>query len=309
LSRIEKVQEIEPKFSNIIETLTSTIVQLDECGIELRNYLDNVELDPSRLNEIESQLSSLHDLARKHHIEVEQLPQHYQALNDELTQLGNIDTQTEALQQRVKQQEQACRKLSDKISRARNKAAGPLAKQISATIKKLAISAGRVEFLVNPMPHNKFNETGSDIIQLLVSTNPGQAAGELGKVASGGELARISLAIQVVTAGTRSVPTLVFDEVDVGIGGSVAEVVGHHLRKLGSTQQVICITHLPQVAAQAHHQLQVNKKQLKDSTHIELIELDRDQRIEEISRMLGGVKLTDKTRSHAQEMLEQVNDE
>ena len=143
-------------------------------------------------------------------------------------------------------------------------------------------------------------------IQLLVSTNPGQSAGDLGKVASGGELARISLAIQVVTAGTRSVPTLVFVEVDGGIGGGIAEIVGRHLRLLASTQQVICITHLPQVAAQAHQQLQVSKKQSDDSTHIELAELNEEQRVEEIARMLGGVTLTEKTRSHAQEMLEQA---
>ena len=156
------------------------------------------------------------------------------------------------------------------------------------------------------MPEGHFNETGFDRIQLLVSTNPGQAAGELGKVASGGELARISLAIQVVTAGTRSVPTLVFDEVDVGIGGGIAEIVGQHLRALANTQQVICITHLPQVASQAHQQVQVAKKQLKDTTFIELIALTEAQRVEEIARMLGGVTITETTRSHAEEMLSQT---
>jgi DNA repair protein RecN (Recombination protein N) len=158
------------------------------------------------------------------------------------------------------------------------------------------------------MANGKFNEMGADHIQLLVSTNPGQAAGELGKVASGGELARISLAIQVVTAGTRSVPTLVFDEVDVGIGGGIAEIVGSHLRKLAKTQQVICITHLPQVAAQAHQQLQVNKKQGIDSTHIEITLLDQQQRVEEIARMLGGVNLTETTHLHAKEMLEHTHE-
>ena len=138
-----------------------------------------------------------------------------------------------------------------------------------------------------------------------MKTNPGQAAGELGKVASGGELARISLAIQVVTAGSRSVPTLVFDEVDVGIGGGIAEIVGNHLRKLAISQQVICITHLPQVAAQAHQQLQVSKKNLDNSTHIEITTLNKKQRVEEIARMLGGVTLTEKTRLHAEEMLSQ----
>jgi DNA repair protein RecN (Recombination protein N) len=165
---------------------------------------------------------------------------------------------------------------------------------------------GRVEFVIMPMANGSFNDTGADHVQLLVTTNPGQVPGDLGKVASGGELARISLAIQVVTAGTRSVPTLVFDEVDVGIGGSIAEIVGQHLRQLASTQQVICITHLPQVAAQAHRQVQVSKKQLKNTTHIELLELSQPQRIEEIARMLGGVTITQKTLSHAKEMLEQT---
>jgi DNA repair protein RecN (Recombination protein N) len=173
-------------------------------------------------------------------------------------------------------------------------------------MQQLAIPGGRIEFVLKPMINGNFNEYGADQVQLLVSTNPGQTAGELGKVASGGELARISLAIQVVTAGTRSVPTLVFDEVDVGIGGGIAEIVGQHLRQLATTQQVICITHLPQVAAQAHCQLQVSKKQLEDSTFIELIELNPEQRIEEIARMLGGITITEKTRSHAQEMLERA---
>jgi DNA repair protein RecN (Recombination protein N) len=137
----------------------------------------------------------------------------------------------------------------------------------------------------------------------MVSTNPGSPAGELGKVASGGELARISLAIQVVTAGQSGVPTLVFDEVDVGIGGGVAEVVGQYLRSLGSHRQVLCITHLAQVAAQAHHQLQVTKVQTQTSAAIRVDKLDTSQRIEEIARMLGGLNLTDKTRLHAEEML------
>lgn len=164
---------------------------------------------------------------------------------------------------------------------------------------------GQVEFVISPMENERFNETGADNIQLLVTTNPGQPAGELGKVASGGELARISLAIQVVTASSRSVPTLVFDEVDVGIGGGIAEIVGNHLRKLAKNRQVICITHLPQVAAQAHQQLQVSKTNLKDSAHIEIITLSHEQRIEEIARMLGGVTITEKTRLHAEEMLNQ----
>lgn len=306
LANLEKLQDIEPRFANLVETLSATVIQLDESGNELRHYLDSMDIDPSRLNDIEDELSVLHDLARKHQVEIESLPAHYQQLHDELATLKNNDLQNEQLQQELAKQEQICRDLCKKISTKRQKTAKPLAKEITQSIQQLAIPEGYIEWDIKPMPNDHFTETGEDTIQLLVSTNPGQAIGELGKVASGGELARISLAIQVVTAGSRTVPTLVFDEVDVGIGGGIAEIVGSHLRKLASTQQVICITHLPQVAAQAHQQVQVSKKHATDSTHIELIELSEEQRVEEIARMLGGVTLTETTRSHAQEMLEQA---
>ena len=306
LSDIEALVTIEPRFANIVEVLNSTALQLDEVTTDLRHYLDSSELDTNLLSEVESQLSALHAIARKHHVEVEALPAHYNSLCDQLLQLTNRDEHQAQLQLELEQQESTCLALCKKISHMREQAAGPLAQEITTTIQQLAMPGGQVEFVILPMESGRFNVTGSDHIQLLVSTNPGQAAGELGKVASGGELARISLAIQVVTAGTRSVPTLVFDEVDVGIGGSIAEIVGQHLRKLASTQQVICITHLPQVAAQAHRQVQVRKKQLKDTTHIELLELSQSQRIEEIARMLGGVTITQKTLSHAKEMLEQT---
>ena len=306
LSDIEALVTIEPRFANIVEVLNSTALQLDEVTTDLRHYLDSSELDTNLLSEVESQLSALHAIARKHHVEVEALPAHYNSLCDQLLQLTNRDEHQAQLQLELEQQESTCLALCKKISHMREQAAGPLAQEITTTIQQLAMPGGQVEFVILPMESGRFNVTGSDHVQLLVSTNPGQAAGELGKVASGGELARISLAIQVVTAGTRSVPTLVFDEVDVGIGGSIAEIVGQHLRKLASTQQVICITHLPQVAAQAHRQVQVRKKQLKDTTHIELLELSQSQRIEEIARMLGGVTITQKTLSHAKEMLEQT---
>ncbi|MDC9725426.1 MAG: DNA repair protein RecN [Gammaproteobacteria bacterium] len=306
LNELEKQQDIEPQFINIVETLNSVIIQLDECGTDLRHYVDSVESDPARLDDVETQLTTLHNLARKHQVETEALPAHYQYLCDELVTLTNLDGHNEQLQQQLSEQEEVCRTLCNKIRVQRKKTAQPLEKQITESIKELAIPNGTIEFVISPMANNHFNETGADHIQIMVSTNPGQDAGELGKVASGGELARISLAIQVVTAGTKSVPTLVFDEVDVGIGGGIAEIVGKHLRQLGSTQQVICITHLPQVAAQAHQQLQVSKQHSTDSTHIDVVKLTKEQRVEEIARMLGGVNLTEKTRLHAEEMLSQT---
>lgn len=303
LHELEPLADVEPQFTNIIETLNSTAVQLDEASNDLRHYLDSTELDPQLLDTVENELSSLHQLARKHHVEIEALPAHFDALNDQLSQLTKQEQQTEVLEQQLQELDTLCQTLCTKLHQRRVAACGPLAEEITSTIQQLAIPGGQVSFDIKPMAVERFGETGADQIRLLVSTNPGQAAGELGKVASGGELARISLAIQVVTAGTRHVPTLVFDEVDVGIGGGIAEIVGQHLRQLGETQQVICITHLPQVAAQAHQQVQVNKRQSDDTTFIELVELNSDQRVEEIARMLGGIKITETSLEHAQEML------
>lgn len=305
LSELTALVDIEPKFANIVEALNASVVQVDEAAQELRHYLDSTELDPQLLAEVENELSTLHQLARKHHVEVEALPSHYATLRDQLTALIDRHQQRASLETQLDAQQSLCLDLCGKIRIQRQKSAPRLAKKITATIQQLAMPGGQLEFVLKPMADGQFNETGFDHIQLLVSTNPGQDAGELAKVASGGELSRISLAIQVVTAGNRSVPTLVFDEVDVGIGGGIAEMIGHHLRALASTQQVICITHLPQVAAQAHQQIQVTKNQQKNNTFIELVVLSETQRIEEIARMLGGIKITDTTRSHAQEMLSQ----
>ncbi len=302
LSDAEKQLEIEPRFKNIVDTLNTAIIQLDECSHELRHYLDTADNNPARLDDVESQLTILHELARKHQVEIEALPTHYQMLRDELSTLKNLGHQTETLQQQCQEYTAICTNLSAKIRKKRQLAAPKLAKKITHLIQQLAMQNGHIEINLAPIDH--LTATGSDKVQWLVSTNPGQAAGELGKIASGGELARISLAIQVVTANSKTVPTLVFDEVDVGIGGGIAEIVGQHLRTLAADRQVICITHLPQVAAQAHQQLQVNKVQSKDNTHIEIQQLDSTQRIEEIARMLGGVDITEKTRLHAEEMLQ-----
>ncbi|MCL5974668.1 MAG: DNA repair protein RecN [Gammaproteobacteria bacterium] len=305
LTELEKLQQYEPRFAEIIETLNSAAINLDETATSLRHYLDSADLDPSRLEAVEAQLSVLHDLARKHHVEIETLPAHYQALCDELSSLSKSQQNQTELAKQLKIHEKRCLELCAEIRANRQQQAKPLAETITQSIQQLAIPAGRIEFVIRPFEEGKFTEHGADHIQLLVTTNPGQPAGELAKIASGGELARISLAIQVVTAGKRSVPTLIFDEVDVGIGGGVAEIVGQHLKLLASTQQVICITHLPQVAAQAHQQLQVTKILGEDKTYTEISELNREQRIEEIARMLGGMNLTQKTRSHAEEMLDQ----
>ncbi len=306
LRDLEKLQDIEPRFSAIVETLNSALINLDESASSLRHYLDHSELDPAQLEQVEHELSQLHDLARKHHVDIEQLPAHFAALTAELDSLSAASESSVALEQQVATDKKAFLDLCLQIRERCSACLKDLSTQISASIQQLAMPAGKVEFVITPYPDDEFAEHGADQVQLKVTTNPGQPAGDLAKIASGGELARISLAIQVVTAGQRTVPTLIFDEVDVGIGGGVAEIVGQHLRLLASSQQVICVTHLPQVAAQAHQQLQVSKKLTADNTHIEIQELDRPQRIEEIARMLGGMQLTQTTRLHAEEMLDQV---
>ncbi|MEX1200512.1 MAG: DNA repair protein RecN [Methylophaga sp.] len=303
---LEKLQDVEPRFAGIVETLNSALINLDESASSLRHYLDHSDLDPEQLDAVERELSQLHDLARKHHVDIEQLPTHFQALSEELDSLSSASQNLGSLEKQVSADQKACLNLCQQIRKNRQACIKDLSTQITASIQQLAMPAGKVEFVLTPYPNNEFAEHGADQVQLKVTTNPGQPAGDLAKIASGGELARISLAIQVVTAGQRTVPTLIFDEVDVGIGGGVAEIVGQHLRLLASSQQVICVTHLPQVAAQAHQQLQVSKKLTADNTHIEIQELDRPQRVEEIARMLGGMQLTQTTRLHAEEMLEQA---
>ncbi|MDX1573662.1 MAG: DNA repair protein RecN [Methylophaga sp.] len=303
---LEKLQDVEPRFAGIVETLNSALINLDESASSLRHYLDQSELDPEQLDEVERELSQLNDLARKHHVDIEQLPAHFQTLSAELDSLSSASQNLSTLEKQVEADRQACLDVCQKIRKNRQACIKDLSTQITASIQQLAMPAGKVEFVLTPYPDNEFSEHGADQVQLKVTTNPGQPAGDLAKIASGGELARISLAIQVVTAGQRTVPTLIFDEVDVGIGGGVAEIVGQHLRLLASSQQVICVTHLPQVAAQAHQQLQVSKKLTADNTHIEIQELDRPQRVEEIARMLGGMQLTQTTRLHAEEMLDQA---
>jgi len=302
----EKLQDIEPKFTPIVETLNSALINLDESGSDIRHYLESSELDPAQLDEVETRLAQLQDLARKHHVEIEDLPALFLRLSDEYASLSQTGQNLSALEETLRNAHKTCSDLALDIRQRRQAVIPTLSAQITASIQQLAMPNGKVTFAIEPYESEHFTEHGADHIKLLVTTNPGQPVGELAKIASGGELARISLAIQVVTAGKRTVPTLIFDEVDVGIGGGVAEIVGQHLRLLATSQQVICITHLPQVASQAHQQLQVTKNFSADSTYIEIQELSRQQRIEEIARMLGGMQLTEKTRLHAEEMLDKA---
>jgi len=301
LSRLRPLTEYDTSLRETVALLESGEAQLREAAYALRHYVDRIELDPARLREVEQRLEAVHSAARKLRARPEALPEILDSLKQRLK-----DLQATADLETLAKQEQAARMLYDKLagrlSGERSKASVKLSREVNAAMKELAMSGGRFEIeLRSLLPEGSI--AGNEQVEFLVTTNPGTEPRALAKVASGGELSRISLAIQVITSKAAAVPTLIFDEVDAGIGGAVAEVVGKKLRTLGEERQVLCVTHLPQVAAQAREQWSVAKGTEGGSARSRVAVLDQTSRIEEIARMLGGVAITATTRKHAAEML------
>jgi len=306
INAITALDSDNEELNSLIELMTETQTQLSEASSMSKSYFDKLENNPERLNEVEQRLSDIHDQARKHHVEPEQLYSIYNTLSEELDQLLNADVSLESLTIQRDKHKQNYLKLAKTISKNRQKFANDLSKKISSAMQTLNMAGGVFEITVTQSEPLKCAAEGFDSIDFYVSANPGQPPKLLSKVASGGELARISLAIQMITAHQGHIPTLIFDEVDSGVGGATAEIVGQHLRSIGNECQVLCVTHLPQVAAQAHHHLQVNKTTTKSSTQTTITVLVDDQRQDEIARMLGGVDITQQTLDHAQEMIEKA---
>jgi DNA repair protein RecN (Recombination protein N) len=301
LSRLRPLTEYDTSLRDSIVLLESGEAQVREAVYALRHYADRIELDPERLREVEQRLETVHNAARKFRAKPEVLPELLTSLRSRLKDLemtGDIEA--------LVKQEQAARSryegLAARLSAERAKAATKLRREVNAVMKELAMSGGRFEVEFHSLLPDG-SVAGNEEVEFLVTTNPGVEPRPLAKVASGGELSRISLAIQVITSRAAAVPTLIFDEVDAGIGGAVAEVVGKKLRTLGEERQVLCVTHLPQVAAQAREQWSVAKGTESGSTKSRVAVLDQKSRIEEIARMLGGVAITATTRKHAAEML------
>ena len=288
---------------NLRELLQSALIQLDEAQAETARFAASVELDPEGLRATEERLSALHDLARKHRVQPEALHELLATLQAELESLAGGTEQLASLEEALGDIALAWRTHAKALSERRREAAVLLAQRVMATLTDLAMTKCIFEIALIPFKDDNPDPRGADDIEFLIATNPGATPGPLNKVASGGELSRISLALQVVAADTATSPTMVFDEVDVGIGGGVAEVVGDLLRTLGKRSQVMVVTHQPQVAAKGHQHLLVTKTG-EDAVHSELTLLDGESRIEEVGRMLGGAKLTDSTLAHAREMLE-----
>jgi len=301
-NQLEQMLQFDHRLENISHMLNEASIQLDEAADELRHYLDGLSLEPERLNLLNERLGIIHDLSRKHRVEPHTLPELYRQLSEELETLLSASEQSENLQERLAQAEQSYIGKAGTLSKKRQKAAKTLSALVTDNMQQLGMKQG--QFKIELESSEEFSANGLERVEFQVATNPGQPFKPMSKVASGGELSRISLAIQVITAGTARIPTLIFDEVDVGIGGGIAETVGHLLRSLSRERQVLCVTHQPQVASLGHHHLHVSKHSTDKTTHTRVIPLDAKQRTDEIARMLGGIEITAQTLSHAKEMIE-----
>ena len=303
IADIQQIAQFAPELNKISALLTEAQIQTEEAALQLRRFLQHQDTDPKRMEEIENQISLIHKLSRKHHVKPEQLPELSENLNNELDGLTHSCERIQALTVETQTSLNQYNQFATELSEKRTAQAAELQRQISATIKEIGIPQGEFYVKCTELDDNRPKLNGRDKIEFLVCANPGLPAKPLSKVASGGELSRISLAIQVITSNDKDTPTMIFDEVDSGIGGGIAEIVGQKLRKLGKGRQVICVTHLPQVAAHADHHLFVQKINQDDITSAQVKLLDSNDRVEEIARMLGGVTITENTRAHAREML------
>ncbi len=304
LDELGDLSELDKGLQETTQLLEEASVLVQE-GIEsLRQYADRLDIDPQRLQWLEQRIGTLHDLARKHRCTPRELPVVAERIARELDRIEHAEEYRETLQAKLATLEQSYLESARQLGTKRRKAAKTFGNSITRAMQTLGMSGGVFSVEVRERADSGFSPAGMDDVEFMVSANSGQPARPLSKVASGGELSRISLSIQVIAVGSETIPTLIFDEVDSGIGGGVAEIVGQKLRELGSDRQVLCVTHLPQVAALAHQQLQVSKLSGKDTTRTRIRPLNEDERIDELARMLGGVRITAQTREHAREMLQ-----
>lgn len=288
------------------ELINSALIQCEEAADELHLFAEKVQLDPQRLQELETRMSLIHNLARKYHVDSSQLPELKNSLQGQLNQLIDCEHKLAALELQLHQIAKAYETAALKLRQSRQEHALKLAKEITQSIQKLGMPKGWVELEISPL--DKMHAHGFDKVEYKVCTNPGMQPDSLAKIASGGELSRISLAIQMITAQRGATPTLLFDEVDVGIGGATAALVGQMLRHLGERLQVFCVTHQPQVASAAHQHYLVEKHSDNKQTITQITLLNANEKIQEIARMLGGLVITEQTKTHAKELLSQNAD-
>lgn len=303
LGDLRELSENSPRIQAIVQLLQDAEIQLSEASAELRNFTDGFEADPQRLEQVNARLSVLHSVARKHKIAAKELPQLVTDLQNQLQRFANSDEELAKLQANDEMLRQQYLQLAKELTKQRKAGSSKLAKAVNAQLKVLGMPHASLEVSLQESSSGEPSQQGLETVEFLVSTNPGQPAKPMAKIASGGELSRISLAIQVITAQTSQTPCLVFDEVDVGIGGGVAIAVGELLRKLGERTQIFCVTHQAQVASQGHQHFFVSKTSNKKETLTAIKPLSGEEIVKEVARMLGGEEFSEESLAHAQQMV------
>jgi DNA repair protein RecN (Recombination protein N) len=300
---IEQLAEFDATLEPVAELLSGASIQISEAVDTLRRYAETIDMDPARRDEVEERLDAIQTVARKHRVEPDELPGLVESMQREHDELSNAEERGRELERQAEAAKREYLASAQALSAARGKAAKSFAQAVSEAMHGLGMPGGVFEIALHPLGEGEARPWGLEQVEFLISANPGQAPQSLAKVASGGELSRMSLAIQVIASDGSAIPTMVFDEVDSGVGGGVAEMVGRRLQELGAARQVLCVTHLPQVASLADLHFRISKVTDGKTTRTQVQPLDEEGRIQELARMLGGVEITRKTLEHAAEML------
>ncbi|MGI9234601.1 MAG: DNA repair protein RecN [Woeseiaceae bacterium] len=300
---IEPLVDYDASLGTALELLNSASIQVAEAADSLRRYSDTVDMDPQRHDWVEERLDAIQSAARKHRVSGDELPALLDKIREEFDEMGRAEERGRDLEEGVATKKKEYLTEAKALSEARHRAAKSFSAKVTEAMKTLGMPGGVFEIMLTKLDDAAARSSGIDAIDFLLSANAGQAPQPLSRIASGGELSRMSLAVQVIASDASTIPTMVFDEVDSGVGGGVAEMVGRRLQELGTIRQVLCVTHLPQVASQANQHLRVSKVSDGKFTRTTVQTLNREERIDELARMLGGVEITRKTLAHAAEML------
>ncbi|MDH3363318.1 MAG: DNA repair protein RecN [Gammaproteobacteria bacterium] len=300
---VESLLDYDDSLAPVLEILNSASIQVTEAADSLRRYADSIDMDPRRRDWVEERLDSIQSIARKHRVAPEELHAQAEKLRQEHDELSHAEERGRELEQQFEATRSEFLRQAEALSKGRQKAATSFAAAVTDAMRSLGMPGGIFEVSMTALDASSARSWGLDEVDFLISANPGQPAQPLARIASGGELSRMSLAIQVIASDGSAIPTMVFDEIDSGVGGGVAEMVGRRLQELGASRQVLCVTHLPQVASLADRHFRVSKVSDGKSTRTRLHVLDKDERVEELARMLGGMEITRKTLAHAAEML------
>jgi DNA repair protein RecN (Recombination protein N) len=295
---------VDPSLENLSASLGNAEVELRDASVGLDTFLDGAEVDPARLGQVDAQLARIHDLARKHRVPAAELLVRRDQIAGELAESENAGSELAQIDRLQEVASSAWRLAAEQLGASRRSVAARLSAEVTGLMGELGMAGGRLSIELEDTRSAEPDRLGHERLEFMVSANPGQPMRPLRKVASGGELSRIALAIEVAALGDDPVPTMIFDEVDTGVGGAVAEILGQKLRRLGHHAQVLCVTHLPQVAAQGHHHLRVWKEALDGTSRTGVDALSDEDRVTELSRMLGGIEITPTTRAHARQMLD-----